>query len=241
MIIDASNFSFQCPPQIARAKRVLIKPDAAYSRPHPVTTRREVLGKIISGIRKVSDTDIILLEGSSEEKPMSEIYRSLSYDFPRVLMLDVDNCSYLEVENPLLHPFAIPTFWIPNIILSCDYLITVSCFKLVGGNGHFSIMNLLGLLPQAKYSTPFTKDKSVLHSYEIQRLVADLYFTLPFDLGIIDAQKTLISEGDAGQGTEGEAGKIIIGDPYEVDSEASEMAGADTEYLRLIKTGQAEL
>ncbi|MFC1930465.1 DUF362 domain-containing protein [Chloroflexota bacterium] len=241
MIIDSSNFSFHCPPQIARAKRVLIKPDAAYSRPHPVTTRREVLGRIISGIRKVSDADIILLESSSDGQPMSDIYRSLSYNFTRVLMLDVDNCSYLEVENPLLHPFAIPTFWIPNIILSCDYLITVSCFKVVGGNGHFSIMNLMGLLPQVKYSTPFTKDKNVLHNFEIQRLAADLHFTLPFDLGIIDAQYTMTSENDPGQGTEEEAGKIIIGAPYQVDCEASEMAGVDTEYLRLIETGQADL
>ncbi len=241
MIVDASKFTFEGPPQIARAKRVLIKPDASYSFPHPVTTTQQTLSKIIAGIRKVSDADIIFLESGNGGKPMAEIYRSLGYDFPRVLMLDVNNCTYLEVENPLLHPFVMPTFWIPNIILSCDYLITVSCFKVIGSNGHFSIMNLLGLLPQSKYRGYSSNDKSFLHSLGIQKVIADLYFTLPFDLGIIDAQKKLTSQESSTQGTIEEQGEIIIGDPFQVDCEASEIAKADTEYLRWIETGQAEL
>jgi hypothetical protein len=241
MIVDASSFVFQPPPQISRARRVLIKPDAAYPSPHPVTTSRETLSKIIAGIRKVSDTDIILLESGKGGKSMTEIYRKLKYDFPRVLMLDVENSAWVEVENPLAHPYVMATFWIPNIILSCDYLITVSSFKIVGSNGYFSIPNLLGLLPKSKYRGESPNGKSLLHSLGIQKVIADLHFTLPFDLGIIDAQKKLVCEEDPYHGTVEDLGKIIIGDPYQVDCEASELAGLDTEYLRLIETAEAEV
>lgn len=241
MIVDASSFTFQAPPQIIRARRVLIKPDAAYSVPYPVSTSREVLGAVVAGIRKVSDADIIFLESGHEGKAMTEVYRALHYDFPRVLMLDVKNSVYVEVENPLTHPFAMATFWIPNIILSCDYLITVSCFKIVRGNGNFSIWNLLNLLPESKYRGDGLSGRGMLYSLGIQKVIADLYFTLPFDLGIIDGQKKLVSKDNQARGDVEDLGKIFIGDPYEVDGKASEIAGIDNEYLRLIEAAEAEM
>lgn len=240
MIVESSDFTFEAPPQISRARRVLIKPDAGFSLPYPATTSREMLGKVITGIRKVSDADIIFLESGQEAKPMMEIYGALQYDFPRLLLLDVRDSALVEVENPLIHPFAMTTFWIPNIILSCDYLISVSCFKVVGGNGHFSIMNLVNLLPESKYHGESSTGHGLLYSLGIQKVAADLYFTLPFDLGIIDAQKKLVCEEDPYNGEEEELGKTIIGDLYQVDGEASELAGVDTEYLRLIETAEAE-
>lgn len=241
MIVEASSFTFEAPPQISRARRVLIKPDAAYPLPYPATTSREILGKVIAGIRKVSDADIILLESGHEGKAMAEIYRELEYYFSRLVMLDVRNCALVEVENPLTHAFAMATFWIPNIILSCDYLISLSCFKILGDNGHFTIPNLVSLLPESKYRGESSSRRDPLHSLDIQKVIADLYFTLPFDLGIIDAQKKLVCEEDPYDGTAEELGKTIIGDPHQVDSEASELAGVDTEYLRLIETAEAQL
>ncbi len=241
MIVEAPSFTFEAPPQISRARRVLIKPDAGYPLPYPATTSREILAKVIAGIRKVSDADIILLESGHEGKTMAEIYRKLGYVFPRLLKLDVRNCALVEVENPLTHPYAMATFWIPNIILSCDYLISMSCFKVVGNNGHFSIANLVSLLPESKYRGESSTGQGLLYSLGIQKVVADLYFTLPFDLGIIDAQKKLVCEEDPYDGTEEELGQTIIGDPHQVDGEASELAGVDTEYLRLIETAEAEL
>ncbi|MBI4330384.1 MAG: DUF362 domain-containing protein [Chloroflexi bacterium] len=241
MIVDASNFTFQAPPQVIRARRILVKPDASYPVPYPVSASRALLAAVVAGIRKVSDADIIFLESGHEGRPMTEIYRALHYNFPRVLMLDVRNSVCVEVENPLTHPFVMPTFWIPNIILSCDYLITVSCFKVVRNSGHFSITNLLNLLPDSKYHGDGPQERGMLYSLGIQKVIADLYFTLPFDLGIIDAQKKLICPDEPSHGVEEQFGKVFIGDLYEVDSEASEVAGVDTEYLRLIEAAEAEV
>ncbi|MBI2935156.1 MAG: DUF362 domain-containing protein [Chloroflexi bacterium] len=241
MIINAAGFVFQPPPQIIRARRVLIKPDASYPAPYPVSTSKEMLANIVSGIRRVSDADIIFLESGHQAKPMGEIYRALRYDFARVLMLDVRTAVCVEVENPLTHPFAMTTFWIPNIILSCDYLITVSCFKIVGGSPAFTIPNLLNLLPESKYRAEGAQGKNILYDLSIQKVIADLYFTLPFDLGIIEGQKKLVCQEDVSRCDQEEPGKIFIGDPYEVDGEASETIGMDTEYLRLIEAAEAEV
>jgi len=109
LIFGADEFIFYPPPRIKWARRILIKPCASYPLPYPISTSREILEKIIAAIREVSEADIILLEGNPEQESMKPIYRALSYDFPRVLALDVTDCVYVEVENPLARPFALPT------------------------------------------------------------------------------------------------------------------------------------
>ena len=59
----------------------------------------------------------------------------------------------VEVDNPLPKPFVMPTFWVPNVILSSDYLITVAPLKVFKGRSSLSIMNMLTVLPSSKYST----------------------------------------------------------------------------------------
>ncbi len=65
MIFEAANFVFEPPLELAFARRILIKPSAGSSQPHPVTTSRETLAAVIAGIRKVSSADILILEGSA--------------------------------------------------------------------------------------------------------------------------------------------------------------------------------
>jgi len=234
VIFSAAQFVFQSPAAVVQARRILLKPNAAYALPPPISTSREILETVIAGIRQASDADILLLEGAAGGESMHVIYRELGYDFPRVLTLDVRDCILVEVENPLARPFALSTIWVPNVVLSCDYLITVAPFKILGNNGSFSIMNLLSLLPASKY-------RGELHSLGIHRVVADLYFTLPFDLGIIDARHRLISGDDPTRGEVEEYGKVFVGEPFEVDLEASEVAGLQTEYLGLIEEARGEL
>jgi hypothetical protein len=76
--------------------------------------------------------------------------------------------------------------------------------------------------------------RGIESSAGIDNIIADLYFTLPFDLGIIDGRKRLINAKDHFQGDIEDYGKIFVGTPYEVDSEASNDAEITTEYLRLI-------
>lgn len=241
MIYKASEFVFKAPPAISRARRVLIKPSASYPAAYPVTTSPDMLAGIIRGIRQISDADIILLEGTPGGGPVRPIYKSLGYDFPRVLTLDVKDCVCVEVDNPLLKPLAVPTFWVPNVILSSDYLITTTPPKAVGNQAHMSIVNLLSLLPASKYCSDGKQDWHHLHELGIDNVLADLYFTLPFDLAIVEGSQMLTTNGDPTKGEASECGKMFVGEPFEVDSEASESLGISANYLKLIEEARAEL
>ncbi len=241
MIFDVNEFVFEPPAQVSRARRILIKPSAGYALPHPITTSRETLEIVIEGIRRVSEADIILLEGSPHGESMHLIYRTLGYDFPRVLTLDVKDCVLVEVENPLARPFALPTFWLPNVVLFCDFLMSIAPLKVFGKQGSFSIENVLGLLPVSKYRGETEYDWGALYSLGIGRVIADLYFTLPFDLGIIDARKEFIGTDDPTKGQIEDYGKIFTGDPYEVDYEASQALGLITDHLQLIEVAKTQV
>ena len=145
----------------------------------------------------------------------------------------------MEVDNPLPKPLAVATFWVPNVILSSDYLITVAPLKVSHGMGRLSLMNLLTLLPSSKYGGAAKGGWGDLYQLGIDNVVADLYFTLPFDLGIIEARQKFITQDDPTQGKVEECGKVFIGEPYQVDCEASETLGLKTEYLDLIRTAKA--
>jgi hypothetical protein len=155
-------------------------------------------------------------------------------------MLDVKDCIWVEVDNPLPRPLAVPTFWVPNVILSSDYLITVSPFKVSKGKSDLSIMNMLSLLPRSKYGSRGKGEWQTLYSMGIDRVITDLYFTLPFELGIIEARQKFTSRDDPVQGEAEEYGKIFVGEPYEVDYEASQELGLRTEYLDLIREAKLE-
>ena len=240
MIFDASEFVFRAPSIISRARRVLIKPSAGYPVSYPVTTSREILSLIIKGIRQVSDADILLLDGTPGGGPIYPIYQALGYDFPRVLTLDVKDCIWVEVDNPLTKSLVVPTFWVPNVILSSDYLISVAPLKVVRGVGNLSIMNLLSLLPSGKYGDGSRGSWEDLFDLGIEKVLTDLYFTLPFDLGIIEAQQKFISKGEPTRGEVEECGKIFVGESYEVDLEASQALGIRANYLDLIEEARKD-
>jgi len=72
-------------------------------------------------------------------------------------------------------------------------------------------------------------------------VLADLYFTLPFDLGIVEARQKFTTRDDPTQGEVEEFDKVFIGEPYEVDREVAEALGLKMGYLDLIKTAKVEL
>jgi uncharacterized protein (DUF362 family) len=241
MIYEASKFVFDPPPLVSRAHKVLIKPNAGYPFPYPFSTSREILGVIVEKVKQVSDADIIILEGAANGDSVYPIYKSLGYDFTRVLMLDVKDCIWVEIENPLPHPFAIATFWVPNVVLSCDFLISVAPFRTIGNHGFLSIKNLLSLLPVSKYKRGSVGGWGSLDELGWDKVFADLYFTLPFDLALIDGRKKFSGSDESFKGKTENLGKIFEGEPYEIDREASLMAGLDLQYLETIRTGKAEL
>jgi uncharacterized protein (DUF362 family) len=241
LIFETSDFIFKVPSVVARARRVLIKPSASYPLPYPVSTSADMLAAIISSIRRVSDADILLLEGTPGGIPTRPIFQALGYNFPRVLTLDVKDCIFVEVDNPLPKPFAVPTFWVPNVILSSDYLITVAPLKTYNGSGAFTIPNLLSLLPSSKYHGDTAGGWENLYSLGIDKVLADLYFTLPFDLGIIEARQKFSVKQDPSDGVVEEYDKVFVGEPYDADKEVAEALGLKISYLELIKSAKVEL
>ena len=242
MIFETSDFVFKVPSVVARARRVLIKPSASYPLPYPVSTSADMLAAIISSIRRVSDADILLLEGTPGGVPTRPIFQALGYNFPRVLTLDVKDCIFVEVDNPLPKPFAVPTFWVPNVILSSDYLITVAPLKTQNGSGNFTIPNLLSLLPSSKYhGNTEAAGWDNLYSLGIDKVLADLYFTLPFDLGIIEARQKFTVKEDPNEGEVEDYDKIFVGEPFDADKEVAEALGLKIGYLELIKSAKVEM
>jgi len=241
LIFKASEFAFKAPSIISRARRVLVKPCAGYPVSYPVTTSRGILSLIIKGIRRVSDADILLLDGTPGGGPIYPIYQALGYDFPRVLTLDVKDCIWVEVDNPLPKPLVVPTFCVPNVILSSDYLISVAPLKVIRGVGNLSIMNLLSLLPSSKYGDGSRGGWEDLFDLGIGKVLTDLYFTLPFDLGIIEAKQKFVSQGEPTKGKAEECGKIFVGEPYEVDMEVSQTLGVKADYIGLIEEAGKDL
>jgi uncharacterized protein (DUF362 family) len=241
LIFDSEKFVFQPPSAVSVARRVLIKPDAGFAAPYPVTTSRRLLAAIIEGIRRVSDADIVVLDGTHSGEAVTPNFQLLGYNFPRVLMLDVKDCIWVEVDNPLPKPLAVPAFWIPNVILSSDYLISVTPLKVAGGKGKLSIPNLMSLLPSKKYAEA-EGGWEALFELGVDKVIADLYFTLPFDMGIIEATQKLDYNGDdPANGATKDIGKIFIGDPFQVDKEVSETLGIRTDYLQLIRLAESGL
>jgi hypothetical protein len=239
LIFEASDYVFKASPEIARARRVLIKPCAAYPAPYPISTSPEMIVRVIEGIRQVSDADILILEGTPSGGPIYPVYQSLLYNFPRVLFLDVKDCIWVEVDNPLPKPFAVPTFWIPNVILSSDYLISLATLKIINERPEFSVMNLLSALPSTKYGSRSLTGWESLYGLGIDKVMADLYFTLPFDLGIIEAQQMFTGKGQQlNQGKVENFNKIFAGEPFDIDNEACQLLGLKSEYLDLIKVAR---
>jgi hypothetical protein len=241
VILDASDFVFEAPSSLSRARRILIKPAAGLGQPYPHSVSRELMNNIIGGIRRISDADILILEGSPQSKPMAPVYKDLKYDFPRVLLLDVRDTTMVEVDNPLLKPLVMPTFLVPNVILSADYLISVAPLKIFGGQGWLTVANLLSLLCGARQGAEAQVEWEALLAQDKSRILADLYYTMPFDLGIIEARQKYVSKSDSARGDSERYGKVFIGEPYQVDREASQTLGIKTEYLKLIDEARADL
>ena len=219
---------------------MLIKPAAGYPAPYPVSTSREMMAAIIKGIRDVSNTDIIILEGTPTGEPVAPVFKELGYDFPRVLTIDVKDTTLVEVDSPLIKPLAIPTFMVPNVILSSDYLISVAPLKVINQQGWLSIANILSLLPSVRYGDGAPRGWKDLFELNINMVLADLYYTMPFDLGIIEARE--IFTGDKPEaGASKHYGKVFMGEPYQVDHEASQVLDLKTDYLKLIDEARADL
>ncbi len=240
-VFEASSFHFTPPAELAWARRVLIKPCASLGAPYPVSTSPALIESIVSGIRRLTDAEILIADGTRDGEPIYPIYESLKYSFNRVLLLDVKDSIFLEMENPLQEFYASGTFWVPNLVLRSDFLISVAPFHMNRGAGRFSIANLMGLLPLSPRRGRDLPEYQGLKGLDVEKVLADLYFTLPFDMGVIEARQRLDYDTDPRTGTVTEYGKVLVGEPYEVDLLAARLVGLQPEHLTLIERGKQVL
>jgi hypothetical protein len=92
-----------------------------------------------------------------------------------------------------------------------------------------------------KYPGESESGWGALESLGLHKVTADLYFTLPFDLGIIDATAKFFCQDDPTQGDEERFGKVFLGEPFEVDRAAGETIGVQADYLQLIESARSQV
>ncbi len=157
------------------------------------------------------------------------------------MVQDVQDCVLVEIENPLPRPFITSAFWLPNVLLYCDYLITICPLKTSQGQGSLAVENLLGLLSASKYPRDAGGGWGGLNSLGLHKVIADLYFTLPFDLGLIDARRRCTGTDNSAEGKMEDYNRFFVGDPFEIDKEVSQTLGLEVKYLQFIESAKAQL
>lgn len=104
-----------------------------------------------------------------------------------------------------------------------------------------TITNLLSLLPVAKYGGKKKQGWGGLYNLGIDKVLADLYFTLPFDVGIVEAKKKFVAKENPYEGDQRRCGKVFMGDPLDVDREVVETLRLKADYLNLIEEAEKDL
>ena len=233
---DSDSFLY-APPDAARtARRILLKPNWGYPRPHPVTVSLPVLKEIVRGIRAINpEAEILLVEGVCDKRPALEIARKLGLselEAQGVTFLDADALPCVAYPNATPRPQRFAELYAPEILREVDCRISVSCLKKTTLNGAVlmsgPIKNLYGLLPRARYHARSPHSRGQLHRPDVQKIIADVYYTLGvlFDGAVVDATQRFVSrdwEPDIGAAIP--CGKILFGDDLlTVDRAACELA-----------------
>lgn len=80
-----------------------------------------------------------------------------------------------------------------------------------------------------------------MYALGIESVIADLYFTVPFDIGIVEARQKLVLSSNGSPPLTQEVGKIFMDEPFEADREAAATLGLDVPYLEIISQARVDL
>ena len=233
---ESSAFRYEPTEKARMARRVLIKPNWGYPRPHPVTVGLPILKEIVASIRRVNPkAEILLVEGVCDKLPALEIARKLGLaelEEMGVSFFDADSLPCISYLNQAANPQRFASLTAPALLCETDCRISVSCLKrttlkekvLISG----PIKNLYGLLPRAQYHARSPHSRGQLHRPDVHKIIGDVYHTLGvlFDGAVVDATQKFISrdwEPDIGAAIP--CGKVLFGDDLlTVDRAACELA-----------------
>ena len=234
--MEADAFRYEAPETARTARRILLKPNWGYPRPHPVTVSLPVLKEVVCGIRRVNpNAEILLVEGVCGKLPALEIASKLGLaelEAMGVAFLDADALPCVPYPNTAPRPQRFAELYAPALLREVECRISVSALKkttlkenvLISG----PIKNLYGLLPRARYHARSPYSRGQLHRPDIHRIIADVYHTLGilFDGAVVDATQKFVSrDWEPDRGAALPCGKILYGsDLLTVDRAACELA-----------------
>ncbi len=236
-ISESSAFRYMPPPSAYGAKRILLKPNWGYPKPHPITVGLPVMHEVIAGIRRVSTSaEILIVEGVCSPVSAAVIAEKLGVGellaLDGVRFLDADTLPCQLYPNTASAPQRFASLSAPTIISEVDCRISISCLKRTTLKSAVlmscAIKNLYGLLPRAEYHARSPHSRGQLHRPDVQKIIADVYWTLGilFDGAVVDATQKFVSrDWEPDIGTAVPCGKIVWGDDLlAVDRRACELA-----------------
>jgi hypothetical protein len=251
-VTDSATFRYNPPRAAHAARRVIIKPNLGYPVGPPVTVSLPVLREVIAGVRRVApDAEIIVLEGVCTKTTFAAVMDKLGVTTmladladPKVILLDADREDAKTFPNTSREVQRFTEMDAPELLDEVDCRISVGCLKRTALKGRplisSSIKNLYGLFPRERYRGRSPHARGQLHVPDVQRVIADVYFTLgvKFDGAVVDADQKFISrdwQPDLGHAEP--VGKVIFGDDLvATDRRACEIADEPiSDYLALIE------
>ncbi|MDY6796215.1 MAG: DUF362 domain-containing protein [Actinomycetota bacterium] len=217
-------------------KRVLIKVNAAFSRPpgDAATTSPDLVAGAVrmcleAGASKVTVFDHTLQDLADKTIEINGIGPAAEAAGAEMIAYAVRKPGKARiVEIP--GATALPSAGVLEEIFQADVLINMPKAKHHGGAGlSLSMKNLIGCL----------QNMGQIHQIELHRAVAELNTVIKPALVIMDATTILLDNGPGGPGTVADPGEVIIGtDPVAVDSYACGLFGLTPSELGHIVYGE---
>jgi uncharacterized protein (DUF362 family) len=238
---------------LKKENRILLKLNLTTNLSYPVTTHPEFVKKIIEIIRKFSDAEIIICEGSGgcdTRKAFRELgYKEISKEFG-VKLVDLNREERVKLKND--KALKLKEVWLPKILFS-GYLISLPIPK-----EHSSALltcalkNQFGIYLSKKAIKEYDKEKleneeilvvkelqergwskGELHSIGVHESIFDLNLYRKPDLTICDGRIGV--KGHELGGEEFKIGKIFSSfDPVALDSYLAKIFGIDWKRIKYL-------
>lgn len=251
-VAASETFRYDPPRAAHGARRVVVKPNLGYPVGPPVTVSLAVLREVVAGVRRVApDAEIIVLEGVCTKTSFAAVMEKLGvaaliagFDDPNIMLRDADQEPCRAYPNTAREPQRFTEMFAPDLLAEADCRISIGCLKRTELKNRplisASIKNLYGLFPRERYRARSPHARGQLHVPDVQKVIADAYFTLgvAFDGAVVDATHKFISrdwQPDVGHAVP--VGRVIFGDDLvAVDRRACEVADEPvSDYLALIE------
>jgi len=231
------------PQALEDAGNIVIKPNLLQDSPPPTTTDVRCVEAIVRFIQdRCPGHTITVAEGSggcSTEKAFSILGYETMARTCRIELIDLDkqpNGEY-RAEGALEWD----TVYLPEMLLEDVFLISVPVLKHhTITQVTLSLKNLIGILPAEHYSGYWSYRKSMVHKYDVEKVIHDIHCVRKVDFAVIDA--AVGQEGShlrGGRPFDPPAGKIIAArNPIEADEAGSRLLGIhpdDVEHIQYCK------